>query len=136
MFWRASVHDWRECKKIELGIYEEQLRSYLVGETSFPQNCVLWVSIPEKITPFVNLTLLPYGGRGNGHRRYKLVIRGVGFDLFVGSRIPAETRSTCFVANKGNPIYKSNMFEKGILQDLDLKFSRNPELLKGPAARL
>lgn len=139
MFWRASVHRWRMAGKrnrgIELGPYEEQVRKYLLGEAQFPQDCVLWVSVPENITPMAGLSLTPYGGRKGGHHAYKLILLGVGFHLLVGRRLPAEYREMCFVRGRGNPIFRTDMLEDAIMQDIHYKFSLHPQLLDGPRCR-
>jgi len=136
MFWRASVHRWKsggtECRGIALGPYEERLRRFLLGETTFPQNCVLWVSVPVDITPFASLSLTPYGGRKDGYHVYKLVVLGVGFHLLVGRRIPREALAMCFLSGPGNPIYRTDMLEEGIIQDVHHKFDLHPQLLVGP----
>jgi hypothetical protein len=136
MFWRASAHRWRmagrQSRGIALGLYEEQLRMFLMGEKQFPPNCVLLVSVPETITPFVNLSLTPYGGRKDGYYVYKLVVLGVGFHLLVGQLIPREARTMCFVSGPGNPIYRSDILEEGIIQDVHRKFDLHPQLLAGP----
>ena len=134
MFWRASVHRWRmagtESRGIALGPYEEQLRKFLMGETQFPPDCVLWVSVPESITPFVGLSLTPYGGRKDGYHRYKLLVLGVGFHFLVGRRIPPQARATCFVSGPGHPIHRTDMLEEGIIQDVHHKFNLHPQLLE------
>jgi hypothetical protein len=136
MFWRASVHQWKsdgkENRGITLGPYEEDLRLYLMGQTPFPENCVLWVSVPETITPFVHLSLTPYGGRRDGFHLYKLLVLGVGFHLHVGGRIPASARQMCFVSGIGHPVYRTDLLEKGIIQDVHYKFDQHPQLLVGP----
>lgn len=132
MFWRASAHRWEASSGIVLGPYEEQLRRFLLGETPFPSNCVLWVSVPKTITPFVHLSLTPYGGRKDGYRLYKLVVLGVGFHLLVGGQIPGVARAMCFVSGPGNPIYRTDQLEQGIVKDVNHKFSLHPQLLRGP----
>src|SRR6266851_5737539 len=48
MFWRASVHDWRvgtdKSSRIALGLFEEKLRRYLLGEIAFPDGVVLFIT--------------------------------------------------------------------------------------------
>ena len=96
MFWRGSAHQWtirgRAAKGIRLGPYQEALRTYLLGQTEFPRACVIWVSVADTRTPIDAFSLTPYGGRSHGYHVYKLPVRGVGFHLFVGKRIPAQFR--------------------------------------------
>ena len=137
MFWRASVHQWKmggtKTRGITLGPYEERLRNFLMGEADFPPNCVLWVSVPESITQFTRLSLTPYGGRSGGYYLYKFVVLGVGFYLLVGGQIPREARAMCFVSGLGNPIYRTDMLEQGIIKDVHYKFDLHPKLLGGPS---
>jgi len=135
MFWRASAHKWKGNAGIRLGPYEESLRIYLMGESPFPQSCVLWVSVPETSTPLTGLSLSPYGGRYKDCHAYKLVVLGVGFNLFIGQRIPPECRSACFVHAEGNPIFGTDMLEESILNDIRHKHASRPELLSSLAAR-
>jgi hypothetical protein len=136
MFWRAAAHQWKmagsECKGIELGPYEEELRKFLMDEAAFPQDCVLWITLPETVTPIVNLSLTPYGGRKTTFHVYKLLVLGVGFHLLVGRQIPRELREMCFVRGIGNPIHRTDMLEQAITQDIHYKFSLHPQLLEWP----
>jgi hypothetical protein len=103
-----------------------------MGETQFPENCALWVTVPDTITPVVGLSLTPYGGRKGRHHAYKLIVLGVGFHLFVGRQMPPHFREMCFVRGYGNPILRTDMLEQVIMQDMSHKFSLHPELLEGP----
>lgn len=137
MFWRDSVHQWKtknhSTDQLELGPYEEQFRTYLMEETGFPENCVLWVSVPETLTPLAHLSLTPYGGaRFDGVRLYKLIVLGVGFMLYVGRALTAAHRELCSVRGKGHPIYQTDLQEQGTLNDLYTLFQGNPRLLAGP----
>ena len=136
MFWRSSAHRWtvrgKAAKGIQLGPYQEELRTYLLGQTEFPRYCVLWVSVADARTPIDAFSLTPYGGRTQGYHVYKLLVRGVAFHLFVGKRIPAQFRQTCFVRGTGHPIYRTDMLEEALLKDMRRKFDRVPELLNGP----
>jgi hypothetical protein len=136
MFWRASVHRWKvngnDNRGIELGPYEESLRKFLMGEMPFPENCVLWVSLPENLTPIASLSLAPYGGSRGTFHTYKLLVLGVGFHLLIGKGIPQQQRQLCFVRGAGNPIHKTDMLEDSVIQDMNLKFTRRPHLLAGP----
>ncbi len=135
MFWRGSAHRWTTrgmaAKGIQLGPYQEELRTYLLGLTEFPRDCVMWVSVADTRTPIDAFSLTPYGGRRHGYHVYKLLVRGVGFHLFVGRRIPAQFRQTCFIRGTGHPIYRTDMLEEAVLQDMRRKFDLVPELLNG-----
>lgn len=98
VLWRASVHNWMSGKdrirRLYLGKYTEELRRYLLGETAFPKNGVIWVSvIPEQnlwcaATP-------PYGERMNECWQYRFPFLGVFFTIFLGARIDPLIRQMC-----------------------------------------
>lgn len=83
IMWRGSAHVWKsgrdKIRTLNLGAkYEEELRNYLLGNTAFPQNAALWVSIipmPE----VSNLFLAPYGEKIKQFWRYKFPFLGVSF---------------------------------------------------------
>jgi hypothetical protein len=139
MFWRAAVREWTvrggATQPIELGPYREQFRTYLAGETPFPKDCVLWVSVPATLMPFVALSLTPYGLRRSTHHVYMLIILGVGFHRLVGAGISQAERAMCFVRGTGNPICRTDLLEQGALQDMNREFQKHPHLVKGPKRR-
>ena len=121
IFWRASVHKWRECKQINLGPYQEELRTYLLGQTLFPLQSTLVVSIPETLTEFTNLVMFPYGGRSDAYHTHKFLIRGIGYSLLTGKLIPQGTCLIDFVRGVGNPICMSDSLEIALMQDVQRK---------------
>lgn len=98
VLWRASIHDWKSGKdkvrRLYLGKYTEELRHYLLGETTFPKNVVIWLSvIPEQklwcaATP-------PYGDRMNECWEYRFPFLGIFFTIFLGARIDPVIRHMC-----------------------------------------
>jgi hypothetical protein len=51
IFWKAAVHSWSGSKTepmIELGTYAETIRTWLRGETGFPKDVSLTVTLPSK----------------------------------------------------------------------------------------
>jgi hypothetical protein len=133
MFWRSSVHPWkmdgRVSGGIDLGQYEEELRTYLMGETEFPEHCVLLVSVPDKSTPFTGFTLARYGGRREGHRIYKLLVwESASICWLAGQSLHRNARCVSCVGI-GNPIYKTDALENGILNNLARKSKSHPKFL-------
>jgi eukaryotic-like serine/threonine-protein kinase len=61
VFWRASVHLWKEpglnAELIDLGAYDEPLRKYLLGQTGFPANVVLLTRAAPPVHPTVERTI-------------------------------------------------------------------------------
>jgi hypothetical protein len=99
IFWRAAVHNWKsssgkETEKIDLSIYEEPIRNYLLGLTPFPSDVAITIDIWPEIPPLRALQPVVSEQNDDGER-YWFYIPGIIFFLFVGSDIPqfAKTRN-------------------------------------------
>jgi hypothetical protein len=97
IFWRAAVHNWRsssgkEAEKIDLSIYEEPIRNYLLGLTSFPSDVAITIDIWPDIPPLRALQPVVSEQNDDGER-YWFYIPGIIFFLSVGSDIPQFART-------------------------------------------
>ena len=103
VFWRSAACDWEIGKKrlppLRLGPYREQLRLFLLSKASFPEHIVMLVYSGMKLEDDTNGTIaLPWLlDKTTGYRRYRFVIPGVTFLLFVGGMIPQDFRQICTV---------------------------------------
>ena len=103
IFWRGAAHDWifmrQKPKRLELGPYEEQLRSYLLGTGVFPEDAVLVVAISSGMERLRNMLItFPFlKSREPGFRQYRFSIPGITFQLFLGKSIPFALRRLCSV---------------------------------------
>jgi hypothetical protein len=118
--WRAAVHNWKLGKKrierIYLGSYSEELRQYLLGETSFPKNAVVWISIiPDE--NFWNTFTAPYGEKVNQCWRYKFQFLGISFMLFLGKLIDPEFRSMCTLRSEKKFVYVADEANEMVIRD-------------------
>ena len=79
---------------LELGsTYKERFRLFLLGESEFPVDVALLTKIVPTHEPSLNTIIFPYGGRSKkNYYQYSFTIPGITFDLFIGKRIPPETR--------------------------------------------
>jgi hypothetical protein len=72
IFWRAATHTWKgggETIKIDFGQHhQEDLRRYLLGETGFPRDCRLIVSVSTE-TETTDVAFTPYR-ENNSHKFY------------------------------------------------------------------
>ena len=121
IMWRGSAHEWRSgsvrVRTPKLGSrYEEALRRYLLGETGFPANAALWVSVIPTAELW-NSFAVPYGGRLRGFWRYKFPFLGIAFVFFLGSRIDAQTRRMCTVRSQEMLIYMGNATSQFVTED-------------------
>jgi len=106
MFWRASIHPWKDDGTIpvELGPFREQFRLYLMGQGFFPTDCSLWLAIREG-KEIDRLTYAPIGSRVGNFHVYRFPMPGLAFSLIVSKNIPDAHREKCFVHGPGNPIF-------------------------------
>lgn len=107
IFWKAGVYSWGGRDKppmLDLGIYAEEIRLWLRGESLFPKNVSISsvMSRPEhfKVTlgePYQLPPRFPW-------REYYLHLLGVFFFLQVGENIRDFERSICFYRNPQHPV--------------------------------
>lgn len=105
VFWRASVHIWRERGEepmsIELGkVYNEALRQYLLGQMGFPANVVLLViACTDALSQ--DMFSVPSLGLRNLERTYSFMAKGLNFLMIVGKQLRAPAvRELCAVTGK------------------------------------
>jgi hypothetical protein len=111
MAWRASVHKWLMpdgmTTSINLGVHQEPIRRFLLGESEFPTHvvvvvtaCTDWVSqstvFPPSAVPENPLTI------------FSSLVRGIGFRVLVGKNLPPEIRETCCFASRKKVIFVAN----------------------------
>jgi hypothetical protein len=83
VFWRAAVHSWHmpsgDPIPIKLGPYEDPIRRYLLGETGFPKDLVLLVSVSHSMDEMKNkfVTFPWFFRREGGHHQFKLIVPGI-----------------------------------------------------------
>ncbi len=121
IIWRAAVHNWtfgkRKVNRLYLGPYAEELRRFLLRETGFPTNAVVWVSIisePKLWGSFV----VPYGDKLNQCRRYKFSFLGLRFDFFLGKLIDRQIRRMCTHRSDEKLLYAGDPASEIIIEDL------------------
>ena len=117
VFWRSSVYpSGSPDLQVKLGPFEEAFRLFLMGETEFPTDAALIVTVrpmsfvsglvewPSKLKRFQDT------------HAHSFVMPGMGFKLFVSKNIPADIRRFCFVRGPGNPMIFSNVLEYDLAQ--------------------
>jgi len=123
VFWRASVHGWHfkggTSVSIDLGRrYEESFRLFLTGATPFPEDAAIRVIVssnPDALGAFY----FPCEGRGATDHFYKFAIPGIEFFLFVGKRIPADTRRACSFRSPQRYVYLSPNVDRNTIKMLE-----------------
>jgi hypothetical protein len=104
LFWKATLSGWRDGSRtlpplISLGSYQEPLRRYLAGEGPFPDASALVVSVYDERNEIVQIFGTPATTRPPTNHLHYCDIRGVHFDLFVGSRLPPEIKMFCLLGS-------------------------------------
>jgi hypothetical protein len=94
IFWKASIHPW-EFGAISLGPYADPIRTWLRGETPFPQNLALNVIVSQPGSAQI-LMNPPYESQVTPCHTYLFHVPGVLFRLSVGKQIPTAERTLCF----------------------------------------
>ena len=126
VFWRAAVHVWKKpepaLEPIDLGLYTESLRKYLLGQTGFPPNVVLFFIVCTDLASQDSFHV-PSRGRKAQDTTYTFQTRGINFFMTVGKQIPETIRKNCGVTSINKWIFSRNCEEKLVraakrLQDL------------------
>jgi hypothetical protein len=109
VFWRGSVHRWKNGSEImegiDLGPFEDPIRQFLLGG-DFPSNVVVLVSVwpTQDVFP---AAYTPRRGRVPGCHCFNFVIPGVEFRLLAGRQIPDEFRFMCSHASAEKFIFST-----------------------------
>jgi hypothetical protein len=113
IIWRAAVHKWRmpagDPLPISLGPYENAFRQYLLGETQFPCDAVMLVSVSYSRAETNNKSFtLPWlFKREGGHHQFKLIVPGLTYLLCVGKSMPDGLRRMCTARSEKGFVYMS-----------------------------
>jgi uncharacterized CHY-type Zn-finger protein len=126
VFWRSAVHDWGVGHRVNLGVYEEQLRRYLLGLTGFPQHAALVVFVTDQIKPIAAATT-PSGGRvqDGSYFQYKFHLPGLQFFLVLGQRMHQSFAAVCAVRSRDRLVLLSPKVEDS-LKEAALKLMEAP----------
>jgi len=111
VFWKASIHSWEGGNKgprIELGPYGERVRTFLRGETPFPKNMGLVLSVSPREKALVSFSA-PYRNPVNEFHSFTFHIPGVLCVLCVGKNLGASMPYICFAANPAHPILVADL---------------------------
>ena len=112
VIWRASLRDWligrRTHPALEIGRrYEEEIRLFLLGQTSFPQNAAVAVNVSRLAQPLM-VCNFPDPLRADSFHAHRLCIPGVNFVVMLGKHIPEDIRQMCILRGPLHPIVVSD----------------------------
>lgn len=103
IFWKASVHSWRgetTTPRIELGPYENRVRTWLRGESDFPQDVFLLINFISPEFLFQINMFPPYRGQGHEWHSFYMTLPGIIFMLHVGKTVSNDFKSLSVHATK------------------------------------
>ncbi len=106
VFWKAAVHSWsgtRTETMIDLGIYAEAIRTFLRGETGFPDHAALTIGVLPPSAQQISFHN-PYRGSNKKWHNFLFYVSGIEFSLAVGKAVDATIRPDCFACHPAHPI--------------------------------
>lgn len=121
VFWKASLHSWA-FGEISLGPYGEAIRTWLRGETAFPQNVALNVILSRPAAAQI-LMNPPYQTAVIPCHTYLFHVPGLLFRLSVGKEIPLAEKTLCFYSSAEHFIVVSDIVTKKVLHANATNFS-------------
>jgi hypothetical protein len=134
LFWRFSVY---RDSQLSLGAVEEPIRQYLLGQSPFPADAVLVVTLLDPSG--AKLTRSDRGfsysdvpARRDGYEAARVTLLGVDLQLFFGQAVPVEFHRLCFVRTAHVLVQPTDAFVMKILAPLILSAPRKPQKAKRP----
>ena len=115
MFWRGAVYPWTPMRTypVRLGPYKEDFRRYLLGQSDFPMNAALTVTVREPGMIWKH-TQNPISSRVDRAYVHRFVMPGFVFHLRVGKDLADWIQEICFVRGAGGPVIVGSYLEQGI----------------------
>lgn len=114
VLWRSSVHEWRilgQTTSVSLGVHEEPVRKYLLGEDAFPSDVhVLVVACTDLASR--GSFYVPGVLRHGLTMMYVLLTRGIYFRVHAGGRISPQMRELCCLCSPHKPIFMRDCEDK------------------------
>jgi hypothetical protein len=110
IFWRASVHSWEKGgvePMIDLGPYSESIRTWLRGDTVFPEHVYLSISVSRPPHARVNMAA-PFAASRKEWRTFSMYILGVFYGLCVGRLTDPIFKLISFFPAEGHTVMVSD----------------------------
>jgi hypothetical protein len=131
IFWKAAVHSWDRRvsePKIELGPYRNQIRTWLRGESEFPNGVYLRLVVATPLAAQIAL-LEPYETPGRGWHHFLLAVPGLIFLLDLGKTVGQAERDLCIGHHPEKPILVCDEFMQqfALMMARETKESRKTE---------
>jgi hypothetical protein len=114
VLWRASVHSWvmlGQTISISLGVYEEPIRHFLLGETTSPVDVVVIATVCTDVLSCESF-FAPCLVLENLLTAYALLTRGISFRVLVGNHLTPQVRELCCLTGAKKLIFVASRIDK------------------------
>jgi hypothetical protein len=114
VLWRASVKTWTllgQSINAPLAEFEEPVRAYLAGESGFPADTVVHVTVCTDSASQGSF-YPPCRVPENPYRTYALLTQGVYFRVLMGKDVPPDVRQLCCVTGPQKLIFMASREDK------------------------
>jgi hypothetical protein len=122
IFWKASAGKWYLLRKLpdntQLGNkYEKQLGEFLKGNSLFPKNMALTMSVSNEDEPFP-IVIFPKHQKYNGYFQHRFYIPGIEFVLWVGNLIPKNIKEISISNTSGGAFFFVHLDNSPLIRDV------------------
>lgn len=119
LLWKASVHRWSPAPGVltggvDLGPYQEAVRKYLMGQSGFPKNVVVKITLCTDAES-QHWMYEPTLGKSKGSKEfnyYEMLAGGINFGIHIGKGIPGAIRGHCCVSSRDQWIFVRDCRER------------------------
>jgi len=97
VLWKSAAHAWKDrdetLPSITLGSpYREQMRKFLLGMASFPEQAALIVEVSDETNWLISIVGTPATSKWPTHYLHWIDVCGLRFNLVVGARMPRRLK--------------------------------------------
>jgi hypothetical protein len=115
LVWKAAVKKWRTVAGQTAGInlrgYKERIRKYLLGAIPLPSGVAVIVAACEDHGSR-NMVLPPGRFRGQPHRHFSILTRGIWFEVIVDERAAPTLQHLCCVRSDKKVLHRADCKER------------------------
>jgi hypothetical protein len=115
LLWKAAVYKWRtvagQTASISLPGFKEKIRKYLLGTTPLPAGIAVIVAACDDYGSR-GMVFPPARFRGQPHRHFSILTRGIWFDVIVDDRAAERHRHLCCVRSDRKVLIRTNCHQR------------------------
>lgn len=119
--WRGSVRKWGTLKGqttgISLGKYQQPIRSYLAGESTFPRDVSVTAAVCSDAGSQLMVNAPWLVETDDKHLQIEILVRGLWFHVLAGTGVPDRYMSLCLMRSPKHPIFLANFSEQFLLMN-------------------